>query len=163
MSNYYIAKTGSLMPMGPMSIDEIRAGIQKGTITEDYLYCTEGMSQWLPIAQLPGLFPSLPNLPASSTYIKTPQPVATGPRPGSLMAWSVINTIFAIPFCWAYGITLFLALFALSNSKKVNKYIGMNNYTAARKCARRALAFNIWTSIVLIPVYSAIIYANMIY
>lgn len=80
-------------------------------------------------------------------------PAASGSRPGNLMAWSVINLILAIPCCWFYGISIFLAIFALSNSKKVDRYANMNNLAASCTCARRALVFNIITTVILLPLY----------
>ena len=154
MSNYYIAKPGTQQPMGPFTVDQIRAGIQQGSITPDCIYCSEGMQQWLPIEQLPGLRPKPAPRPINATpYVPVAPAANNGARPGNLMAWSVINTIFAVPCCWIYGISLFLAIFALSNSKKVNKYANMGNFSAARTCARRALVFNIITSIILSILY----------
>ena len=153
MSNYYIAKPGTQQPMGPYTVEQIRAGIQQGSITPDCIYCTEGMQQWLPIEQLPGLCPKPAPRPINATPYIPVVPTAGGSRPGNLMTWSVINTIFAVPCCWIYGISLFLALFALSNSKKVDRYANMNNLRAARTCATRALVFNIFTSIVLSIIY----------
>lgn len=154
MSSYYIAKPGTQQPMGPYTVDQIRAGIQQGAITPDCVYCKEGMQQWLPVAHLPGLHPTpVPRRPVNATPHISVTPAASGSRPGNLMAWSVINLILAIPCCWIYGISLFLAIFALSNSKKVDKYANMHNLPASRTCARRALVFNIITSVILLPLY----------
>ena len=138
MSNYYIAKPGTQQPMGPYSIDQIRAGIQQGTITPDCVYCAVGMQQWLPLSQLPGLNPKPASRPAMGA-----QPMggglnpAMGPRPSSGLAASIISTILCFPF----GIP------AIVNSARCNTFIHQGDYNSASKSAARA---GMWRTIAFI-------------
>lgn len=52
MNEYYIAQAGSNEPIGPMTIEQIRMGIDQGSISPYYLYCTRGASEWRPLLEL---------------------------------------------------------------------------------------------------------------
>lgn len=146
MSNYYIAKPGTQQPMGPYSIDQIRAGIQQGTITPDCVYCAVGMQQWLPLAQLPGLNtpnPAARPVPGGARPMPGAAPtpgglkVATGTAPSSGLAASIIATILCFPF----GIP------AIINSARCNTFIHQGDYASARKSAARS---GMWRTIAFI-------------
>lgn len=147
MSNYYIAKPGTQQPMGPYSIDEIRAGIQQGTITPDCVYCAVGMQQWLPLAQLPGLNtpkPAARPVPGGARRMPGAAPtpgglkVATGTAPSSGLASSIIVTILC---CVPFGIP------AIVNSARCNTFINQGDYAAARQAADKAATWRMWAII----------------
>lgn len=154
MSNYYIAKPGTQQPMGPYSIDEIRAGIQQGTITPDCVYCAVGMQEWLPLAQLPGLNTPKPAarpvpggarpMPGSARPMPGAAPtpgglkVATGTAPSSGLAMSIVVTILC---CVPFGIP------AIVNSARCNTFINQGDYASARQAADKAATWRMWAII----------------
>ncbi len=154
MSNYYIAKPGTQQPMGPMTIDEIRVGIQQGTITPDCVYCAVGMQQWLPLAQLPGLNTPKPvarpvpggarPMPGGARPMPGAAPtpgglkVATGTAPSSGLASSILVTIFC---CVPFGIP------AIVHSARCNTFINQGDYAAARQAADKAATWRMWAII----------------
>ena len=147
MSNYYIAKPGTQQPMGPYSIDQIRAGIQQGTITPDCVYCAVGMQEWLPLAQLPGLNtpkPAARPVPGGARPMPGAAPtpgglkVATGTAPSSGLALSIVVTILC---CVPFGIP------AIVNSARCNTFINQGDYAAARQAADKAATWRMWAII----------------
>lgn len=139
MSNYYIAKPGTQQPMGPMTIDQIRAGIQQGTITPDCVYCVVGMQEWKPLAELPGLRPSPAARPIPGARPAFGgMPVANGPRPNSGLAWSIVVTILC---CVPFGIP------AIVNSARCNALAAKGDYAAARQAADQAASWRMWAII----------------
>lgn len=51
LKEFYIVKPGGI-PMGPYTMAALKMLAMQRLITSEHLYCTEGMSEWLPINQL---------------------------------------------------------------------------------------------------------------
>ena len=62
---------------GPYSIEDINAYLANGTLLPTDLAWQDGMTDWLPVSQIPGVV-----IPGGSvaTPIPTSQPVSTGSR-----------------------------------------------------------------------------------
>ena len=64
-TSYYITRPGGT-PTGPYTLDSLEQMAADGKLEPDFLYCVEGMPEWLPITRivdLPGTSASLPPLP----------------------------------------------------------------------------------------------------
>ncbi|HEY1121519.1 MAG TPA: GYF domain-containing protein [Haloferula sp.] len=92
--NWFYAKNGS--QQGPLSTDEIKSRIAMGEIGPSDLAWCEGMSDWMPVGQIPQLKIEAPvreetpppafgaPAPSSSPY-QSPASPAAAPVPGQLM------------------------------------------------------------------------------
>ncbi|RYD59207.1 MAG: DUF4339 domain-containing protein [Verrucomicrobiaceae bacterium] len=92
--NWFYAKNGS--QQGPLSTDEIKSRIAMGEIGQSDLAWCEGMSDWLPVGQIPQLKIEAPvredspppvfgaSAPSGSPY-QSPASPAAAPVPGQLM------------------------------------------------------------------------------
>lgn len=139
MSDYYIAKPGTQQPMGPFTIEQIRAGIQQGTITPDCVYCVVGMKEWKPLAELPGLSPTPAARPVpGANPTLGGMRITNGPRPDSGLAWSIVVTILC---CNVFGIL------AIVHSARCNALAARGDYAAARRAADSASTWRMWSVI----------------
>lgn len=103
--------------LGPYSIQDLQAFHHSGNISHDTLVWTDGMAEWLPAGQIPGLLPEAPNpepplvqaapvapiaqaTPGSginlSPQITTAQGLPKGPRTGAPMWISIATLIIAL-------------------------------------------------------------------
>jgi hypothetical protein len=76
--NWFYAKNGS--QQGPLSTDEIKSRIAMGEIGPDDLAWCEGMSDWMPIGQIPQLKIEAPVREEAPPVAATP-PFASSPSP----------------------------------------------------------------------------------
>ncbi|MCW1883720.1 GYF domain-containing protein [Luteolibacter flavescens] len=127
--NWFYAKNGS--QQGPLSTDEIKSRISMGEIGPDDLAWCEGMSDWLPVAQIPQLkieapvredvpppvsaaAPSpyqAPAAPAASPY---PAQMIPGQKPAQGLAIaSMVCGIIAFIFCCTGVLAAILAIGAV--------------------------------------------------
>lgn len=137
MNDYYVSKPGAQQSMGPMSLEQIRMGMQQGTITPDCVYCTSTMPQWMPISSLPGLMPAEAPVPMGAPMQmgvsmgggmagQAGMPIA---KPDNYMVWCILVTIFC---CLACGIV------AIIKSSSVNTLWAQGRYAEAKKAADAA-------------------------
>lgn len=81
---YYIVAPGSTAPNGPFSLAELRVLMQRGQVTDAWLYVVDGMNEWRPLSTLPGLYaaqaPVVVPMPApSAPPVPSPAPVSAMP------------------------------------------------------------------------------------
>lgn len=131
MNEYYIAKPGTQQPMGPMNVEQIRMGMQQGSITPDCVYCTPEMPQWKPLNTLPGLTPA-------GVPMGVPQPMGGGmpygqvpmqPQPNNYLVWSILVTVLC---CVPFGIV------AIIKSNEVNTFWAQGRVNEAKQAAEAA-------------------------
>lgn len=151
MNDYYVAKPGSQQPMGPMSIDQIRMGMQQGTITPDCVYCTTSMPQWQPLSSLPGLMPAAAPTPAPMPMgggmpMGAPMPgVMPGQagmpmaKPDNYMVWSILVTILC---CLIGGVV------AIVKSSSVNTLWAQGRFAEAKQAADSAKQWCIISAVI---------------
>ena len=72
---YYIVAPGTVSPNGPFSLSELRVLLQRGQVTEAWLYVVDGMNEWRPLSTLLGLYTA-----PSSVLVPMPAP-APAPIP----------------------------------------------------------------------------------
>lgn len=72
---YYIVAPGTVSPNGPFSLAELRVLLQRGQVTEAWLYVVDGMNEWRPLSTLLGLYTA-----PSSVLVPMPAP-APAPIP----------------------------------------------------------------------------------
>lgn len=128
MSNYYITKPGEAAPQGPMSLDDIKAGLANGDITNEHFCCAEGGSKWLPVNEIasPSLPPVMPTAPA-------PTATAITDKPDNQLVWSILVLIFC---CLPAGI------YTLIKSTSVDSLWMQGQHDAAKAAAEEAKKWN---------------------
>lgn len=152
MNTYYITKPGIMEPMGPMSIEDIRVGIQQGVIDHEWTYTKIGMKKWLPIYALNALLQRIPHsyndqfvTNANGTIgvhnnhfanMVTPKP----PRPNSGLLAGILLTLFFTPFI----IPAILCLPAIIMSLRCNSLYNKGKYKAARQAAKSAFTYRLF-------------------
>lgn len=80
MNSYYITKSGDTTPQGPMTLEDIKAGMAQGTITPGHFYCVEGGTQWQPVSLLSAA-------PAAAMP-------PTAMKPDNQLIWSILVLLF---------------------------------------------------------------------
>ena len=129
MNEYYIAKPGTSEPIGPMTTEQIRMGVQQGSITMDYYYCTPQSSEWKPLAELLN----------SNTVYGAPRmnmaPAAAGMKPSNHMGMAIFCTLCC---CLPLGIV------AIIKASSVDTLWAQGRYNEARSAADSASQFCTW-------------------
>ncbi len=124
MADYYIVKPGAMKPEGPMSIDDIRVGMQVGTIPPGTCYSVPGASSWEPVEKL-----------IEGEIILTP---STAQCPDNYLVWSILTTLFC---CMPVGI------YAIIKSSSVTNLWNLGKYEEAQRAAAAAKSACIWSAI----------------
>ena len=159
MNQYYISRPGESQSMGPMTPEQVRAGLQQGSITQDCLYYDDCTQQWKPLNTMPGLmqYGAPGPAPMKRPMPGTPYPGNTGyttsgvvPPPGNDMMLSILVTIFC---CWPLGIP------AILNASKANKAYAVGNYAEyqqAKAAAAKWRKYAIIAAAAVVGLYIAI-------
>lgn len=89
---YYLVAPGSTSPNGPFSMAELRVLMQRGQVTDAWLYVVDGMNEWRPLSTLLGIYaaqaPVVVPMPAPSA------PPVPAPAPASAMPVMPPNTMY---------------------------------------------------------------------
>ena len=145
MNTYYIAKPGAQDPIGPMTLEDIRQGIQQGTINREWSYIKTGMKEWLPIYALSALMQRSPRLTPNQFVTNangtrsvcnnqfTDMPSCIPPHPGSGLAASILLTIFFGP----------LGIPAIVMSARCNALYNNGKYEAAARAAKSSTIYRL--------------------
>lgn len=133
MKNYYLIRPGETTPTGPMTLEDIKAGIMQGTISMDCMCCQEGGAQWLPVSTVVGV--PTPPLPQ---FGGMPMPGPTMPggmiKPGNQLVFSILVLLFC---CLPTGI------YSIIKSTSVDSLWSQGHYAEAQAAAAEAKKWNI--------------------
>lgn len=155
MSEYYIAKPGTSQSYGPLTKEQIRMGMEQGSVTPDYCYCEEGDDEWKPITELVGGFaPALPPIPVIGSNLNNAD------KPKEYMALSIISLCLSIFFagfcCPTFFISLTLSIIAIVKSTSVGTLFIQGRIEESKKASRVAYLCGLWS--ILVGVISIILY-----
>ena len=131
MTEYYIAQAGSTEPIGPMTLEQIRMGVDQGAISPYYLYCTRGASEWRPLTELLNQAPPIPSSPMGTT--QAPVQMAPGmAKPSNYLILAIFTTLCC---CLPLGII------AIIKASSVDSLWHHGRYQEARKAADAAASY----------------------
>ena len=133
MADFYIVKPGSMKPEGPMSLEDIRVGVQVGTIPPGTCYSVPGANSWEPVEQL-----------FDDKTIVTQRAASC---PDNYLVWSILTTLFC---CMPVGI------YAIIKSASVADLWNQGKYEAAQNAAAAAKSACIWSAVLSVVQYMLI-------
>ena len=134
MNEYYIAKAGSNTPIGPMTLEQIRMGVDQGSISPYYLYCTKGASEWRPLTELLDGIPAIPPSPMATSQI--PLQMAPGiAKPANHLILAIFTTLCC---CLPLGIV------AIIKASSVDSLWNQGRYQEAQRAADSASSYCTW-------------------
>jgi len=153
-TQYYVTKPGG-KPTGPYTIDELEKLAAEGKLTEENIYCVEGMSEWLPISRIVDLpqgkdvdvppvpaepsLPSVPKVPSVPTGAQTVPSVPqapTGDKPNTHMTGAFIALVVTF---LSFFFSLPLALVALVQACRADSAWTRGDAGECRRLAGSAL------------------------
>ena len=163
--NWFYAKNGA--QQGPLSTDEIKSRMAMGEIGPDDLAWCEGMSDWLPVGQIPELkaAPAAPapleSAPMPPVASSSPSPyqspaaahsmqVAPGQMIPSYLWQSIVVTILC---CWPVGIP------AIVYAAKVEGLKARGDFAAAKAAsdnAKKWCVISLVLGVVIVLLYAVL-------
>lgn len=88
-AQYYIVKPGG-EPLGPFTLSTLKVMAMERRLTSEHLYCTEGMTEWLPVGKL-------------LETAKFPMPALVGSRaaelPNTHLVHSIVMLVVSVLIC----------------------------------------------------------------
>ena len=156
-TSYYITRPGGT-PTGPYTLDSLEQMAADGKLEPDFLYCVEGMPEWLPITRivdLPGTsasLPPLPTVPYVEQRIPTPPPGApAGEKPNFHFTSGCVLLVLSFLM---FPLTIIFAIVALIQSGRADKAWFAGNVQESRRLADSA---GLWVRVSWITVIVQII------
>src|SRR5262245_37872993 len=90
---YYIQR--QLNEYGPYTLADLQRYVAQGNIALTDLTRSEGMTEWVPVSQVIGNIPAIPQAPAPSLPVQTPQSAQVQPQSGTVYGGS--GTVYNDP------------------------------------------------------------------
>lgn len=116
---------------GPYSEQELRTYIAQGRISRTDMAWSQGMPQWVPISQLPGLSSNFSpaQLPPQRHEAFSGARTTPPPKPDNHLVGAILCTLFC---CVPFGIV------AIIHASQVDSHYSRGDYAGAQDAARKA-------------------------
>lgn len=157
-TSYYITRPGGT-PTGPYTLDSLEQMAADGKLEPDFLYCVEGMPEWLQITRivdLPGTssplppLPTVPTVPAPEQTIPT-QSAPAGEKPNVRFTSGCILMVLSLIM---FPLTLLFAIVVLIQSGRADRAWFAGDVQESRRLADSA---ELWVRISWITIAVQII------
>lgn len=169
--DWYYSEQGQ--QKGPVSESELQSLVSNGTVQPSDLIWREGMTDWLPVGQVPEISGSAPAAAPPAAPVSPAAPAAPinpyaspaaggaapqhrGPTPDipNNLVWAILATVFC---CVPFGIV------AIVYASKVDNLVRLGDFAGAQKASDQAKTWS-WVScgatLLVTVVYIAIIVAT---